>query len=216
MPASKSLFKKVGFLENNRSIKSLQNLSSTQVTMGQGVPRQSEGGIGDITVREIPSVGLLAYIKTNQGWVDINQMTPMVPAEWRDMVLTNSWVVYGTDVDSPQFIKDDLGFVHLKGVVKNGSSATAAITALPESYRPSFNQYRLVFNTDYADPAINELSTIKIDTNGVITQSDGTNTAALFLTGISFHAGQIISSQGHGGGGGAPIEGKEDTGGGVG
>ena len=73
-----------------------------------------------------------------------------------------------------------------------------------------------VFNTDYADPAINELSTIKIDTNGVITQSDGTNTAALFLTGISFHAGQIISSQGHGGGGGAPIEGKEDTGGGVG
>ena len=66
-------FANVGSLEDNRNIKALQNVGN-KVTMGLGVPRQAEGKTGDITVRQVASVGLICYIKTTSGWHDINSL----------------------------------------------------------------------------------------------------------------------------------------------
>ena len=211
-------FANVGALEDNRNIKSLQNNSGNQVTMGKGVPRQIEGAIGDITVRTIPSIGLIAYIKTGSGLHDINDLVPLEAAKWRDMILDNSWVIEDTDasVDEPQFIKDNLGFVYLRGVIKGGSTAAAIITTLPPGYRPATNQFRLILNNSAADPEKENLSVLKIATNGEINQSDGADTTALLLNGVVFNVGQVLSKRGWGGGDGSHVEGTEDVGGGVG
>ena len=49
-------FANVGTVEDNRSIKALQNLGN-KVTMGVKAPRGAEGQVGDITVRQIPQLG---------------------------------------------------------------------------------------------------------------------------------------------------------------
>ena len=87
----------------------LQNQKGAKVTMGVGVPRQSDGAVGDITVREISNVGLRAYIKTNGGWVDINTMQSADRTQWTDMNLVNSWVEK-SDFGKPQYF---LSLIHI-------------------------------------------------------------------------------------------------------
>jgi hypothetical protein len=47
----------------------------------------------------------------------------------------NSWVNFGPTYGSASFAKDSLGFVHLKGTVKDG--VAQAIFTLPVGYRPA-------------------------------------------------------------------------------
>ena len=75
-------FANVGTLQDDPDIAELRNRSGNEVTMGVGVPRQAEGRIGDITVREIPATGLRAYIKTGSGWYDINAMVTSFQPKW--------------------------------------------------------------------------------------------------------------------------------------
>jgi len=55
--------------------------------------------------------------------------------------LSNSWVYYdggGSTYNTPAYCKDTNGFVHLKGLIKDGTMQTAAFT-LPVGYRPAKN-----------------------------------------------------------------------------
>ena len=58
---------------------------ANRVTMGFGVPDKSEGAVGDITVRELETVGLRCYIKTNSGWLDIHAMGNFTTLQWHTM-----------------------------------------------------------------------------------------------------------------------------------
>lgn len=48
----------------------------------------------------------------------------------------NSWVNYGEPFNTAAYMKDAMGFVHIKGLIKNGTIGASAFT-LPAGYRPS-------------------------------------------------------------------------------
>ena len=69
--------------------------------------------------------------------IDYAKLGHLHSVVWHDMILENSWVLYSASYFTPSYCKDVNGFVHLRGLVKNGSSQTADITSLPVGYRPS-------------------------------------------------------------------------------
>lgn len=110
-------------------------------------------------------------------------LTIRVPqVAWRTPTMTNSWVVYDANYDSPQYRIDETGRVLLKGMIKSGSRDTAAFT-LPAGYRPAkIKTFPVISN--------NALGRIDIETDGdVIAAKDliGSNTW-LSLEGVGFFA----------------------------
>ena len=99
------------------------HLKGNKVTMGKNVPRQSEGAVGDITVRDISTVGLRCYIKTDSGWYDIHALKSPFVLDWRDIIFepsgVSSWISNEnvTSGERAQFAKDQNGIVHLRGSI---------------------------------------------------------------------------------------------------
>lgn len=72
------------------------------------------------------------------GIVDLRNLTPLVgttPA-WITPTLAGAWTNYGAPFGTPGYMKDALGFVHLKGLVKSGAVGSTIFT-LPAGYRPA-------------------------------------------------------------------------------
>ena len=183
--------------------------------MGTNVPRQSEGKVGDITVREVTSIGLRCYIKTNSGWYDINALVAQQRIGWRDMVLANSWAEVSSTL-TPQYCIDANGFVHFRGALKSGSGATAAFCTLPEPFRPnrtiriagavaaSDNHPQIVAITDggvasflsWTDATSGDTETVDGHEHAVSGSSYTANTgsAGTYIDGISFFAQQKQTS----------------------
>lgn len=57
---------------------------------------------------------------------------------WIAPTLLNSWVNYGNPYTPVGYMKDAMGFVHIKGFVKSGASGASVFT-LPAGYRPAVN-----------------------------------------------------------------------------
>lgn len=122
-------FAVVGQYEDNRSLKALQNQSGVKVTMGKGLPLQTEGGLGDITVREVPAVGQRVYIKTHMGWQDINLLSGLSSMVWKDLTLLNGWQSFHATT-IPQYAMDTSGMVHLRGAIKGSVISANTIAAV--------------------------------------------------------------------------------------
>ena len=160
----------VGKTHRRRLDQKYNQHSGNSITMGKNVPRAKEGRVGDISVREIRTAGLRVYIKTQSGWIDINQMTNVFMPQWINMKLAGSWATdstYGT----PQYMKDTHGFVQLRGGVDSGSHSST-ITTLPAGYRPQIEQRRLVLRALDSGLLTQQ---IRIQTTGVITMPYGQN-----------------------------------------
>jgi hypothetical protein len=57
---------------------------------------------------------------------------------WIAPTLLNAWINVGGTDDAAGYMKDSLGFVHLKGIIYNGViTAGTALLTLPAGYRPS-------------------------------------------------------------------------------
>lgn len=93
----------------------------------------------------------------------------------------NSWVNYSASDSSAAFMKDSLGFVHLKGVIKNGTGAT--MFTLPAGYRP----LKILSFGTFSSPAA--ATQVALMTNGNL---DGIvyNNTYLCLDGIVYRAEQ--------------------------
>ena len=95
----------------------------------------------------------------------------------------NGWVNYDTSYTEAAFRKDALGYVHIKGMIKNGAvSFDNAIFQLPVGYTPT---RRYLFST-ISNSAIGR---IDIRTDGYVTVPTGNN-AWITLDGIHFKAEQ--------------------------
>ena len=184
----------VGQTRRDRRDQRSDQLKGNKVTMGKNVPRQTEGAVGDITVREISTVGLRCYIKTDSGWIDINAMVASFQPIWVDLALTNSWVRYSTAVAVPAYLKDTNGFVHLRGGVKNGDSSAAIIATLPPGFRPQFNRNITVLDGTITSAASANVAMLRVNTDGEILQTAEGGTAGVLLDGVSFFAGKNIGS----------------------
>jgi translation elongation factor EF-G len=104
---------------------------------------------------------------------------------WITLYLTNGWVSYSQTGDSnwakPAFYKDNMGIVHVKGLISNGTiNTTCAI--LPAGYRPKDQIIRTCVTGD------NSVQRMDIDPAGNITAVSGSS-GFVSLDGLSFRAG---------------------------
>ena len=91
----------------------------------------------------------------------------MTDESWHEIGATgepafqNSWVNYGSGYATAAFMKDALGFVHIKGSIKSGTVAQPIFT-VPTAYRPATIQ-------QFAIPSNAALATLQINTVGEVT-----------------------------------------------
>ncbi len=64
---------------------------------------------------------------------------------WVPLTLQNAWVRFSTTSwNEPGYYKDPYGFVHLHGLIKNGTTTTGVVlTNLPVGFRPWENELRV-------------------------------------------------------------------------
>ena len=62
-----------------------------------------------------------------------------VQEEWITPTLLNGWVAFGQELATAQYFKDNIGMVHLRGIVKGGT--VYVVFNLPVGYRPSATVY---------------------------------------------------------------------------
>lgn len=112
---------------------------------------------------------------------------PSINHKWITPSYSNSWVAYGQDSvnnwSGLQYYKDHHGFVHLNGLMKSGSSATAVMATLPEGYRPE--TYTMFPTYSAAGGA----ARVDVRSDGVILASQNGSTTYTSLAGINFYAG---------------------------
>lgn len=106
-----------------------------------------------------------------------------IPADaaWIAPTLLNSWVTYDANFNEAGYRKDANGFVHLKGMIKSGSST---MFTLPVGYRPKVDGTRRYLLTGQCSAGIGR---IDIMSNGNVDYVSGAN-AWFSLDGISFFA----------------------------
>tara|TARA_R110000824_G_scaffold49060_1_gene137979 strand:- start:541 stop:1440 length:900 start_codon:yes stop_codon:yes gene_type:complete len=113
----------VGQTPRSKRDQKTDQLKGNKVTMGKNVPRQTEGAVGDITVREITTAGLRCYIKTNSGWYDINALKGSYVMDWRDIIFdpttVTSWISNesASSGEKAKYALDQNGMVHLRGSI---------------------------------------------------------------------------------------------------
>lgn len=95
----------------------------------------------------------------------------------------NGWA-NSSSVDGPAgYAKDSLGVVHLRGLIRHGSSGTTAFV-LPKSLRPKHDLYLLVYL------AGGNFGPLEIHPNGSVIPFGENPTSGTSLDGVSFVAGQ--------------------------
>lgn len=105
---------------------------------------------------------------------------------WQTATLQNSWVnvsagAYGEAV----YMKDILGFVHLRGYISSGSTTLGAtILTLPAGYRPDIAQNLPVMAGGVTS---SNYGALQIGTNGTVEYLVGGN-IGISLSGITFKA----------------------------
>jgi hypothetical protein len=86
------------------------------------------------TANSVPSLALVA------GSVTATKIEAQ--QEWQAPALQNSWVNYGDGFDPVGYMKDSLGFVHIKGFIKSGTTTLGTLVfTLPAGYRPAASSY---------------------------------------------------------------------------
>ena len=188
----------VGKTESSRREQALQHQKATRATMGTNIPRQAEGVVGDITVRKISTLGFRCYIKTDMGWIDINTLQSASLLQWHNMVLTtgSGWVTYSATSQVPQYCLDSNGFVHFRGVMKDGTDAQTAFVTLPPGFRP---QHTIAVPAYYPGSTVS--TGMRVTSAGVcnfVSVPTPTSTGQIYIDGISFHTRQAIVGSGGG------------------
>ncbi len=102
---------------------------------------------------------------------------------WIAPSFTNSWVNYGAGYNDCGYRKDEMGWVHLRGLVKNGTDG-ASIFTLPAGYRPQARELLVGASEDH-------YGRIDILTDGTVVPSAGTTAPGwVCLDGLTFKAYQ--------------------------
>lgn len=122
----------------------------------------------------------LVYVYSGSAWVKVLQQKSTQATGWTSATYQNSWTTYSAPFSHARYIKDDLGVVHLDGLVKNGTMNTACFT-LPVGYRPGYQQiFAAVTNP-------NTIGRLDIQTDGVVLPVTGSN-GWFSLAGVTFLA----------------------------
>lgn len=120
--------------------------------------------------------------KADKTYVDaeLDKKVNKQQEDWITPTLLNGWTDFGGIYETIGYMKDELGFVHIKGMVKDGSVGAILFT-LPKGYRPLKFQYHPCFSRDV-------LNTLTIRDNGDVFIPASASNVWLTLNGISFKA----------------------------
>lgn len=99
--------------------------------------------------------------------------------DWVALSLKNSWVTYSNDWTTGSYWKDSQGFVHLTGLVKNGSGN---IATLPAGYRPAIREVYHVITSGEVEGRVD------VYPDGEIVPSAIASNTWVTLSGITFYA----------------------------
>jgi hypothetical protein len=124
--------------------------------------------VSTITAPNISDIRNMAYTtaKVSASTIDFSSLIVAQQA-WQIPTLLNGWTNYGSGYEDVKYMKDLLGFVHLKGFVKSGSGQ---IILLPVGYRPAAHTYIATVSS----PAV--FAGIEIRSTGEVNQVAGNNT----------------------------------------
>jgi hypothetical protein len=107
-----------------------------------------------------------------------------VQEDWITATLQNGWTT--VDMYTAKYMKDEFGFVHLKGEVKDGALATTILT-LPPGYRPEEGAFSIgIFCKSGTSKMLTDVN-IYADTGELKIWTGGTT--QVILNGITFKAG---------------------------
>lgn len=98
---------------------------------------------------------------------------------WIAPTLTTGWANYGGGWQSAGYMKDSMGFVHLRGLVVRSSGSATTIFTLPSGYRPSAG---IMFPANLS----NVFGRVDIASTGIVSFSLGDPVSFLSLDGITF------------------------------
>lgn len=112
--------------------------------------------------------------------VATNSATVPPTITWTAVTYANSWVDFGTPYIAAGYYKDALGFVHLRGLSKDGTPGATMFT-LPTGYRPAAT----VFQSNITNGTV--ASAILISSAGAVSCNSGGN-GSISLDGIIFYA----------------------------
>lgn len=138
--------------------------------------------IGIATGGQVQTKGL-----GNNGYLSINaNFLANAGSFWTNLTLQNGWVAY-PGYSTPQYVKAADGVVHLKGLIRSGTTGSGTIIAnLNGGFRP---KERIIYTTVGASTAAGH-ARIDIQPNGNIFLQSTPGNAWLSLDGISFYAEQ--------------------------
>jgi hypothetical protein len=142
-----------------------------------------DGSITDVKLSDAPT-----EIKTrfSEHKVDgtahgVNLKADKIQEAWITPTLLNGWLNFGGAFDEASYMKDSLGFVHIKGLVQSGSAASA-IFNLPPGYRP-------IKHLSFVTTANDAIGRVTITSTGNVTCSVG-STQSFSISLSPFLAGQ--------------------------
>jgi hypothetical protein len=105
---------------------------------------------------------------------------------WIAPALQNGWVNHSAEWADAGYYKDDFGLVHIKGLIKNGTTtATTLLFTLPAGYRPVEHE---MFAQMSSDGTNKTATSIKVASTGEVVLDSTAGASWLTLSGITFRA----------------------------
>jgi hypothetical protein len=116
-------------------------------------------------------------------YVDKVEVFPGDPQDaWTTPTFGTNWGA-GAAGQAPGYMRDTMGFVHLRGNVRRSGAGTTVINALPLGFRPAGNETFLTY-----DSATGGVLAVTVNTTGTVTISGTTVLTDYSLSGITFAA----------------------------
>ena len=130
---------------------------------------------GDLLKAPLPTnsvtTAAIANGAVTESKIDLTTLPAAQPA-YTNATLVNSWVAYGGTFDIPGYLKDSLGFVHMRGTMKSGTtSAGTTLFTLPAGFRPESDTYLPAVSASAGNSG-----SIQIQSNGTVAIISGVNT----------------------------------------
>lgn len=105
------------------------------------------------------------------------------PTEWVEPALSNGWTNLGAGFSSVAYLKDGLGYVHLRGVIKGGTATIGTgLLTLPAGFRPATHEMFVCADGNESGRRVD------VESGGVVRLGTSVNNLHLSLCGITFKA----------------------------
>ena len=133
--------------------------------------------VQDAIANAVSAIGAGLNLKANSAQEEWHEVGAL-----GEPAFLNSWANYGVSEATAAYMKDSMGFVHIKGLIKSGIGAV--IFTLPSGYRPVANP---IFVTATNNGTTTLFGAVQVLTDGRVFALTGSNTWFSFA-GISFKA----------------------------